>query len=190
MKTELHRCGWCLKDQLYINYHDQEWGVPVRDDRKMFEFLLLETFQAGLSWYTILKKRDNFREAFFDFDPERIASMDQKYFDGLMENAGIIRNKAKIQGSIKNAKLYLDIVEKTGSFSDYIWKFTDGKPIVNKVKELAQIQPTSRESDTMSRELKKAGFAFVGSTVCYAHMQATGMVNDHLTSCFRYKELI
>ncbi len=182
------RCNWCLKDDLYIKYHDEEWGVPVHDDLKMFEFLILETFQAGLSWHTILKKRENFRTAFHGFNPEAIASINEKGFEALMNNAGIIRNAAKIRGTICNAQEYLKIMEQ-GSFSDYLWSFTNGSTIVNNVTSLAEIKSTSKESDLMSKELKKKGFKFVGSTVCYAHMQATGMVNDHLINCHRFAEL-
>lgn len=183
------RCQWCMKDDLYMHYHDTEWGVPVYDDLKMFEFLILETFQAGLSWHTILKKRENFRKAFFDFNPEKMAAMDDGSVELLMGDTGIIRNRAKIQAAIHNAKLFLTISESM-SFSEYMWKFTDNRIIVNHPKQLSEIQATSKESDRMSAEMRKLGFKFVGSTVCYAHMQATGMVNDHLTDCFRYSELL
>jgi len=183
------RCQWCMKDDLYMHYHDTEWGVPVYDDRTMFEFLILETFQAGLSWYTILKKRENFRKAFLQFHPEKMAAMNDQSVALLMDDTGIIRNRAKIQAAINNAQLFLKIAEKE-SFTDYMWKFTDGKILVNQPKKLSEIQATSKESDRMSAEMRKLGFKFVGSTVCYAHMQATGMVNDHLTDCFRYSELL
>jgi len=183
------RCQWCMKDDLYMHYHDTEWGVPVYDDLKMFEFLILETFQAGLSWHTILKKRENFRKAFLHFNPEKMAAMDDESVELLMGDTGIIRNRAKIQAAIHNAKLFLTISESM-SFSDYMWKFTDSRIIVNHPKQLSEIQATSKESDRMSAEMRKLGFKFVGSTVCYAHMQATGMVNDHLTDCFRYSELL
>ncbi|MBS3913660.1 MAG: DNA-3-methyladenine glycosylase I [Bacteroidetes bacterium] len=186
---EPNRCNWCLKDDLYIRYHDEEWGVPVYDDLKMFEFLILETFQAGLSWYTILKKRENFRQAFFQFDPEKMAKIDEKYYLKLMANEGIIRNQAKIRGAITNAKQFLKVVESGDTFCDYLWKFTDHKTINKKVKSTGNVPATTEQSDIMSKELKKAGFAFVGSTVCYAHMQATGMVNDHVTECFRHMEV-
>jgi DNA-3-methyladenine glycosylase I len=189
MSKTVQRCGWCLKDDLYISYHDKEWGVPVVDDQLMFEFLILETFQAGLSWYTILKKRENFREAFFNFNPEKMARIDDAGYQKLMANAGIIRNNAKIRGAIENARMFLKIADGGQSFCDYIWKFTGGKTQVNHVTSLSEIRSTSAESDAMSAELKKMGFKFVGSTVCYAHMQATGMVNDHLTDCFRFEEL-
>lgn len=186
---EIHRCGWCLKDDLYVDYHDTEWGVPVWDELKMFEFLILETFQAGLSWHTILKKRENFRKAFEHFNPEKVARFSEKKILSLMENEGIIRNQAKIRGAVKNAQLFEKIVSQNNSFCEYIWQFTNGKTIRNQFKDLSQIPPTTKESDTMSKVMKKEGFAFVGSTVCYAHMQATGMVNDHLTNCFRYAEV-
>lgn len=182
------RCGWCLKDALYQQYHDEEWGVPVHDDYKMFEFLVLETFQAGLSWYTILKKREHFKTAFFDFNPEKMARIDELYFQKLMQNEGIVRNAAKIRAAIHNAKLFLEIMEKQ-SFAEFLWGFTQGKILRNDIRLLSDLPATSKESDAMSAELRKMGFKFVGSTVCYAHMQATGMVNDHLESCFRYKEL-
>jgi DNA-3-methyladenine glycosylase I len=187
--TEVNRCNWCLKDDLYIRYHDEEWGVPVHDDLKMFEFLILETFQAGLSWHTILKKRENFRSAFFHFDPEKMAGIDEKYYLKLMANEGIIRNQAKIRGAITNAKQFLKVVESGDSFCDYLWKFVDHKTVQNKIKPMGHVPSTTEQSDRMSKELKKAGFAFVGSTVCYAHMQATGMVNDHRMDCFRFREI-
>lgn len=183
-----HRCGWCLKDDLYIKYHDEEWGVPVHDDLKMFEFLILETFQAGLSWHTILRKRENFREAFWGFEPSKMASIGEREFNTLMGNAGIIRNAAKIRGAVANAQRYLEIMEKE-SFASFMWKFVDHKTQTNRLSVLSDLRATSKESDQMSKELKKMGFKFVGSTVCYAHMQATGMVNDHLESCYRFEEL-
>lgn len=189
MTIEKKRCGWCLKDELYIRYHDEEWGVPVHDDRKMFEFLILETFQAGLSWYTILKKRENFRKVFFDFDPVSMAGIDEKYFNKLMSDEGIIRNRAKISGAIENARMYLKLAEKGIGFSDYMWQFTEGKTIVSHARSLSELRATSAESDRMSKVMKKDGFKFTGSTVCYAHMQATGMINDHLQDCYRYSEL-
>lgn len=183
------RCSWCLKDDLYMRYHDEEWGVPVHDDKTMFEFLVLETFQAGLSWYTVLAKRENFRNAFHQFDAKKVAAMTEKDVEKLMQNAGIIRNGSKIRAAISNAKLFLEIQQEMGSFSQYLWSFVDGKTIVNKPDNITAVVATSPESDAMSKALKKRGFKFVGSTVCYAHMQATGMVNDHLTDCFRFKEL-
>lgn len=179
------RCDWCLKDELYMSYHDHEWGQPVRDDDKMFEFLILETFQAGLSWYTVLAKRENFRKAFDNFDAEKIAAYTEKDITRLMNDAGIIRNGAKIRAAVSNAQAYLEI-KKTGSFCDYLWQFTGGTVVQNKWTQLSQVPATSPESDAMSAALKKAGFKFVGSTVCYAHMQATGMINDHLLSCHKH----
>jgi len=186
---EKTRCHWCLKDELYIRYHDEEWGVPVREDQKMFEFLTLETFQAGLSWYTVLAKRENFRQAFFQFDAEKIAKMNEADIASLLNNNGIIRNQAKIRATISNAKLFLEISDGKSAFSDFLWKFTNGITKVNKVLNLSELKAITAESDAMSKELKSLGFKFVGSTVCYAHMQATGMVNDHLQNCFRFKEL-
>jgi DNA-3-methyladenine glycosylase I len=183
------RCNWCLKDELYIRYHDEEWGVPVFDDNKMFEFLTLETFQAGLSWYTVLAKRENFRSAFYAFNAEKMAAMQEKDVQKLLQNPGIIRNQAKIRAAIHNAKLFLEISDGASAFSDFLWSFSKGKTLVSEAAELNEIKATTKESDVMSKELKARGFKFVGSTVCYAHMQATGIVNDHLQSCFRYNEL-
>lgn len=183
------RCGWCDKDPLYISYHDKEWGVPLHDDQTMFEFLILEGMQAGLSWITILKKRENFRKAFADFNPEKIARFSDKKIEKLMQNAGIIRNRLKILAAVKNAQLYLEIQEKEGGFAEYLWQFVGGKPIKNTWKTLKNIPANTKESDQMSKDLKRRGFKFVGSTICYAHMQATGMVNDHLVSCFRYDKV-
>ena len=184
-----HRCGWCLGDPIYEAYHDTEWGVPVKDDATLFEFLILETFQAGLSWITILRKRENFRKAFDNFDYKKIVNYNQKKIDSLLEDAGIIRNKLKIKATISNAQAFIDIQKEFGSFSNYIWAFTEGKPIKNKVKNYKEAPPTTALSDTISKDLKKRGFKFVGSTVIYAHMQATGMVNDHEVTCFRYNEV-
>lgn len=183
------RCGWCLGDILYETYHDTEWGVPVKDDGTLFEFLVLETFQAGLSWITILRKRENFRKAFDNFDYNKIAHYNQRKIDSLLQNAGIVRNKLKIEATITNAKAFMKIQEQYGSFSKYIWGFIDGKPIKNKVKNYKNAPATTPLSDTISKDLKKRGFKFVGSTVVYAHMQATGMVNDHEIDCFRYDEV-
>lgn len=180
------RCGWCEGDQLYETYHDNEWGVPVYDDATLFEFLLLETFQAGLSWITILRKRENFRLAFDDFDHQKIANYNQHKLDSLMLDAGIIRNKLKIQSAVTNAQAFIKIQKEFGSFSKYIWAFVDGKPIQNKVINYKTAPPTTEISDALSKDLKKRGFKFVGSTIVYAHMQATGMVNDHEIDCFRY----
>lgn len=183
------RCGWCEGDQLYETYHDTEWGVPVYDDANLFEFLLLETFQAGLSWITILRKRENFRLAFDDFDYQKIANYNQHKLDSLMLDTGIIRNQLKIQSAVTNAQAFIKIQKEFGSFSKYIWAFVDGKPIQNKVINYKTAEPTSSISDSLSKDLKKHGFKFVGSTVVYAHMQATGMVNDHEIDCFRYHEV-
>jgi DNA-3-methyladenine glycosylase I len=186
----IHRCDWVPKnDELYTEYHDKEWGVPVYDDRTLFEFLILEGFQSGLSWRTILYKRENFRKAFDQFDPEIIAGYDEKKIQALLQNAGIIRNKLKVRGAVQNARCFLEVQNEFGNFKDYIWRFTDGKPIKNQFKTLKDIPATTTISDTMSKDLKSRGFKFVGSTVCYAHMQATGMVNDHLVDCFRYNQV-
>jgi DNA-3-methyladenine glycosylase I len=184
-----HRCGWCLGDPLYEAHHDQEWGVPVKDDATLFEFLILETFQAGLSWITVLRKRDNFREAFDHFDYTKIAEYDQDKIDELLNDVGIIRNKLKVHATVSNAKAFMDIQKEFGSFSAYIWGFVDGKPIKNSLENYKMAPATTPLSDTISKDLKKRGFKFVGSTVIYAHMQATGMVNDHETACFRYHEV-
>ncbi len=184
-----HRCGWCVGDELYEAYHDQEWGVPVTDDDTLFEFLILETFQAGLSWITILRKRENFRKAFDGFNYRKIAQYKQDKIDSLLQDAGIIRNKLKIQATITNAQMFMKIQEEFGSFSNYIWGFVDGEPIKNKLKHYKEAPATTAISDALSKDLKKRGFKFVGSTVMYAHMQATGMVNDHEVGCFRYHEV-
>ncbi|MBI4020294.1 MAG: DNA-3-methyladenine glycosylase I [Candidatus Aenigmarchaeota archaeon] len=182
-------CEWLSPDPLIQDYHDNEWGVPLHDDRKLFEFLLLESFQAGLSWDMILRKRENFRKAFDGFDPKRVARYDGKKVKELLSDAGIIRNRLKILAAINNAKSFLQVQKEFGSFDKYIWQFTGGKPIRNKWKSLKELPAKTKESDKMSEDLKKRGFKFVGSTVCYAHMQATGMVNDHVVSCFRHKEI-
>lgn len=184
-----HRCGWCVGDKLYEAYHDQEWGVPVTDDDTLFEFLILETFQAGLSWITILRKRENFRKAFDGFNYRKIAQYKQDKIDSLLQDAGIIRNKLKIHATITNAQVFMKIQEEFGSFSNYIWGFVDGEPIKNKLKHYKEAPATTAISDALSKDLKKRGFKFVGSTVMYAHMQATGMVNDHEVGCFRYHEV-
>lgn len=183
------RCSWCGEDPLYIAYHDEEWAVPVREDHKLFEFLILETFQAGLSWITVLRKRENFRQAFDSFDYKKIANYSQKKIDSLLQDAGIIRNKLKINATISNAIAFMEVQKEFGSFSEYIWGFVDGKPIKNKYKNLKEVAANTPLSDLLSKDLKKRGFKFVGSTVVYAHMQATGMVNDHITDCFRYNEV-
>ncbi|WP_046743056.1 DNA-3-methyladenine glycosylase I [Kordia zhangzhouensis] len=187
--SEKRRCAWCGNDPLYTAYHDQEWGVPVRDDATLFEFLILETFQAGLSWITILRKRENFRKAFDYFDYHKIAQYDEDKYLDLLQDSGIIRNKLKIKATITNAQAFIKIQEEFGSFSSYIWQFTNEKPIHNECKDEKQVPATTEISDALSKDLKKRGFKFVGSTVIYAHMQATGMVNDHITSCFRYEEI-
>lgn len=186
---EKTRCPWCGTDPLYIKYHDTEWGVPVYDDHKLFEFLMLETFQAGLSWITVLRKRENFRQAFDDFDYKKIANYTQEKVATLLQDAGIIRNKLKVNATITNAQAFIKIQEEFGSFSAYIWAFTSGKPIVNTFKTIDQVPANTPLSDRLSKDLKKRGFKFVGTTVVYAHMQATGMVNDHLVDCFRYKQV-
>jgi len=186
----LHRCAWAPEnDKLYEEYHDKEWGVPVYDDKTLFEFLILEGFQSGLSWRTILYKRANFRKAFNQFDPEIIAGYDERKIRELLQDAGIIRNQLKIRGAVQNARCFIEVRNEFGSFSDYIWRFTDGKPVKNHFKSLNDIPATTPISDAMSKDLKNRGFKFTGSTVCYAHMQATGMVNDHLVDCFRHNQV-
>lgn len=180
---ELIRCGWCEKDDLYRKYHDEEWGKPVYDDETIFEFLVLESFQAGLSWYTILKKRENFKKAFDEFNYNIIATYSEDKVEDLRNNAGIIRNRLKILATINNAQRFQEVQKEFGSFSKYIWSFVDGKPIVNHPKTLSDVPATTEISDVLSKDLKKRGFKFLGSTVVYAHMQATGMVNDHLVDC-------
>ncbi|MEM7085381.1 MAG: DNA-3-methyladenine glycosylase I [Bacteroidota bacterium] len=183
------RCSWCGEDPLYVAYHDEEWGVPVRDDERLFEFLILETFQAGLSWITVLRKRENFRKAFDNFDYKKIAGYSQKKIDLLLQDAGIIRNKLKIHATISNAAAFMKVQDEFGSFSRYIWGFVDGEPVQNSFETMNDIPANTSLSDALSKDLKKRGFKFVGTTVVYAHMQATGMVNDHVTSCFRYNEV-
>ena len=180
------RCCWPGVDELMLAYHDTEWGVPLHDDRKLFEFLLLDNAQAGLSWQTILNKRENYRKAFDNFDPAKIAKYNKRKIESLMKDSGIIRNRLKVTHAVTNAKAFLEIQAEFGSFDKYIWQFVNGKTIRNKFKSLKEIPATSPESDAMSKALKKRGFKFVGSTICYAFMQSTGMVNDHLTTCFRY----
>lgn len=184
------RCAWAQSNYLLIDYHDNEWGVPVHDDRKLFEFLLLDAFQAGLSWLTILKKRNNFSLAFDNFDYQKIAEYNDNKVIELLNNNGIIRNRLKISGTIKNARIFMDIQKEYGSFNKYIWQFTGGKTIINTYKTWKEIPASTKESGEMSKDLIKRGFTFVGSTICYSFMQAAGMVNDHEISCFRYKELI
>lgn len=186
---EKHRCGWCKGDQLYEAYHDLEWGVQVKDDAKLFEFLLLETFQAGLSWITILRKRENFRQAFDGFDPAKIAGYAAKKQEALLSDAGIVRNHLKIKGSVTNARAFLEVQDEFGSFSDYYWGFTSGQQIRNQITDYRNAPANTPLSDRISADLKKRGFTFVGSTIIYAMMQATGMVNDHELNCFRYHEV-
>jgi DNA-3-methyladenine glycosylase I len=188
MKT-LRRCEWCEGDPLYIKYHDREWGVPVHKDKKLFEFLVLEGAQAGLSWLTILKRREGYRKAFADYDAERVARFTKKKIERLLKDPGIIRNRLKVEAAVSNARAFLEVQEEFGSFDAYSWRFVDGRRIKNRWKRLCELPATSRESDAFSKDLKQRGFKFVGSTIIYAHMQAVGMINDHLVSCFRYKEV-
>jgi DNA-3-methyladenine glycosylase I len=183
------RCSWPGEDALMIKYHDEEWGVPVHDDRKHFEFLVLDAAQAGLSWRTVLYKRENYRRAFDGFHPEKIARYGAKDVERLLGDSGIIRNRLKIASAIQNAKAFLKVKKEFGTFDAYIWQFVDGRPIVNKIKTIKEIPATSKESDAMSKDLIKRGFKFAGSTICYAYMQAAGMVNDHEMACFRHKAL-
>ena len=189
MSEQIHRCDWCGTEPIYVKYHDEEWGVPVYDDRLLFAKLILDGAQAGLSWITILKKRDNYWAAFDQFDPEKIARYDDAKVAELMQNAGIVRNRLKIQASIRNAQGFLDIMEKEGSFSDYLWGFVGGQPITNAWRIMDEIPAKTDESAAMSKALKKRNFNFVGPTICYAFMQAVGMVNDHLVDCFRYEDV-
>jgi DNA-3-methyladenine glycosylase I len=183
------RCWWCGDDPFYMAYHDTEWGVPVKEDDKLFEFLILETFQAGLSWITVLRKRENFRKALDDFNYKKITNYSEEKVQALLQDAGIIRNKLKVRATITNAQAFMKVQEEFGSFSAYIWGFVDGKPIQNSLQNKSEVQANTSLSDTISKDLKKRGFKFTGTTVVYAYMQATGMVNDHLTACFRYKEV-
>ncbi len=183
------RCPWCGDDPLYVAYHDEEWGRPVRDERSHFEFLLLETQQAGLSWRCILGKREAFRKAYAEFDPARVARFTRAGIERLLGDPGIIRNRRKVEAAIANARAFLRVAEEFGSFDSYIWRFVDGKPIVNSWPSISKVPVTTAISDALAKDLKSRGFAFVGSTTVYAHMQAIGMVNDHLTSCFRWAEL-
>jgi DNA-3-methyladenine glycosylase I len=184
----LNRCDWCENDPLYMKYHDEEWGVPVHKDRKHFEFLILESAQAGLSWITILRKRENYRKAYDDFDFNKVAQYNSEKVIELIQNSGIIRNKLKISASINNAIRFIEIQEEFGSFDDYIWAFVDNTPIVNHWDSILNVPATSELSDKVSKDLKKRGFKFLGSTITYAHLQATGIINDHVKSCFRYSE--
>lgn len=186
---QMNRCPWCGTTELYVKYHDEEWGVPVHDDKKHFEFLVLESAQAGLNWLTVLKKRENYRLAYDNFEASKVAQYDETKVAELMQNAGIIRNRKKIDASINNAKLFLEIQEEFGSFDKYIWDFVNYQPVVSHLEDVSEAQATSELSDKVSLDLKKRGFKFLGSTIIYAHLQATGLINDHLTSCFRYDEL-
>ncbi len=188
MTETKHRCDWCLGDDLYQKYHDEVWGSPCYDDNQLFEFLLLEGAQAGLSWITVLRKQENYRTAFDGFDANKIARYDDKKIHQLKDNSGIIRNELKIKSAVQNAQAFLNIKEKHGSFSDYLWQFVDGKTIQNKFKTMSDLPASTPESELMSKTLKKAGFSFVGPTICYAYMQACGLVNDHMVSCYRHKE--
>lgn len=189
--TEPRRCPWVDPGKPdYVAYHDEEWGVPLHDDRRLFEFLVLESAQAGLSWYTVLRKRENYRIAFDGFDPEKVARYDERKVAELLLNPGIIRNRSKIAAAVKNARRFLCIQEEFGSFDAYLWRFVDGRPIVHELRTLSDYPATSPESDALSRDLRRRGFAFVGSTICYAHMQAVGMVNDHTVDCFRRRQLL
>lgn len=185
-KDGLKRCGWVTDDPLYIAYHDNEWGVPVFDDRKLFEFLILEGAQAGLSWLTVLKKRENYRKAFSGFDPAKVAAYGEDKIQALLSDPGIIRNQLKIRSAVTNAAAFLEIQKEFGSFAEYSWAFVGGKPVVNRFRSMREVPATSPVSDALSRDLKKRGFRFVGSTIIYAHMQAVGMVNDHIVDCFRH----
>ena len=188
--TEKTRCGWCGDDPLYVAYHDEEWGVPVYDDRTLFEFLILEGAQAGLSWSTILKKREGYRAAFDGFDPAIVARYDERKTAELLADPGIVRNRLKVASALSNARAFLEVQEEHDSFSDYIWAFVDGTPIQNEWRTLAEIPAKTPLAETISKDLKKRGFRFVGPTIVYAHMQATGMVNDHQVGCFRYPEIV
>ncbi len=183
------RCGWCLKFEQYVAYHDEEWGVPVHDDRKHFEFLILEGAQAGLSWATILKKRDGYRKVFADFDPSKVSRFTPARIEKILLDPGVVRNRLKVQAAVNNAKKFLEVQKECGTFDEYIWSFVGGKSIVNRWKRLSEIPATSEESDKLSADLIKRGFKFVGSTVIYAHMQACGLINDHLVDCWRYRAL-
>lgn len=189
MPKTIKRCAWPSNDPLMIAYHDEEWGVPLHDDRKLFEFLVLEGMQAGLSWSTVLRKRENFRKAFHGFDPVRIARYRQRDVERLLSDAGIIRNRLKIQAALTNAQCFLEVQKEFGTFDAYIWGFVGGRPIKNRFKSLSEIPAVTPESEVLSKDLKSRGFKFVGPTIVYAHMQATGMVNDHTVDCFRYRQV-
>ena len=188
VKDSKVRCAWCTSDEVYIEYHDKEWGVPVHDDQKLFEFIVLESFQAGLSWLTILKKRENFRKAFAGFDVKKVAKFDQKKVDALLQDEGIIRNKLKVAAAINNAQRFMEVQKEFGSFDKYIWSFTGGKPLVNSPATLRDLTPTTDISKAMNKDLTKRGFKFVGGTICYAFMQAVGIVDDHTMDCWKKKK--
>ena len=185
---EKTRCGWSVSDPVYIEYHDREWGVPVRDDRRQFEFLVLESAQAGLSWLTILKRREGYARLYKGFDPELVVNFDEARIQSMLQDAGIIRNRKKIESSINNARCFLEVKDQYGSFCNYLWGFTDGRQLVNHFRYLSEIPATTALSDTIAKDMKKRGFQFLGSTIIYAHLQATGLVNDHLVDCFRHQE--
>ena len=185
----MERCSWCGTDPLYVKYHDEEWGVPVHDETKHFEFLVLESAQAGLSWITVLKKRENYRAAYDSFNPVKVASYSEEKVNELLQNSGIIRNRRKIEASINNAKMFLNIQKEFGSFDNYIWKFVNYKPLVNNWVNISDVPATSELSDEVSKDLKKRGFKFLGSTIIYSHLQATGIINDHITGCFRHAQI-
>lgn len=186
MKVSLKPCDWCLGDPLYVDYHNTEWGVPCFDDRVLFEFLILEGAQAGLSWLTILRRRENYRRAFAGFDPHKVAGFGKKEVERLLGDAGIIRNRLKVQSAVSNARCFLEVVDERGSFAEYIWGFVDGKPVQNRFRTMADLPASTPLSDRISKDMKRRGFKFFGTTICYAHMQATGMVNDHLVTCPRH----
>jgi len=188
-QTDYFRCPWCLGFEKYIKYHDEEWGVPVYSDRKHFEFLVLESAQAGLSWATILKKREGYAQAFEDFDYQKVASFTEAEIEALMGNAAIVRNRLKIQAAVNNAQRFIEIQEHFGTFSDYIWSFVEGKPVQNEWKSMSVVPAATELSNQIARDLKQRGFKFLGSTIVYSHLQATGIVNDHLVQCFRYQEV-
>jgi len=188
-KQALERCWWCGDDALYQDYHDQEWGVPVHDDRLLFEFLCLEGAQAGLSWITILRKRENYRALFDNFDAHKIASYDQTKIDELLLNPGIVRNKLKVNGFVKNARAYLNMLDQGLTLDNYFWDYVEGEPLQNSPPTMGDVPSNTKVSDVMSKDLKKRGFTFVGSTICYAFMQAAGLVNDHVVGCYRYRQL-
>ena len=190
MNRQKQRCAWPGNDPLYCAYHDEEWGVPLHDDQRLFEFLILEGAQAGLSWITILRKRENYRAAFDGFDANRVARYDANKIESLLQDSGIVRNRLKVEAAVTNARKFLEVQSELGSFDKFIWQFVEGKPKQSRWRSQSEIPTSTPESDAMSKELKRRGFKFVGSTICYAHMQATGMVNDHTIACFRHKELM